>query len=486
MRLQLSTKTISQSTSDYIVLPIYEGVAFNLVKDETLSHFFKSNPKFGKRYETFTLYLKSYKLLLVGLGKKEKVDFETIQNWAGTGVKTLLSKAKEISLVLPRDSGLNAEKIGEAISIGSELASHDPSAQFKSEREKSTLSSIELLVERAEKGFQDGIKKGLIIADAINQARLLGDLPSNIMTPSYFLTEAKKIAKENKLKITIIDERRALKMGMGGFVAVAQGSDEPSYMIALEYTGNLRSKDIWAIVGKGVTFDSGGISIKMGNGMDEMKYDCAGATIALATVKAVSKLNLRVNLVAIMAMTENLPSGKALKPGDILKTYSGKTAEILNTDAEGRVLLLDAVSFAQKDFEASKVIDLATLTGAIIVALGDFVSGVFSNNDELAQKIVNLGLSIGEKFWQLPMIEDYNELIKSDIADITNIGHGGSMPGAAGAITGAKFIEAGINEKIPWVHIDIAGTAWDKKTKPYRGAGATGVGVKTLIELLSS
>lgn len=304
------------------------------------------------------------------------------------------------------------------------------------------------------------------------------------MTPTYFLTEVKRLSKETKLKLTVLNEVQAKRKGMGAFVGVAQGSDEPSYMIALEYTGNLRSKDKWGVVGKGITFDTGGISIKPSSAMGEMKYDMCGAATALATIVAIAKLKLPVNVVSVMAVTENLPGGKAQRPGDIVTTYSGKTAEVIDTDAEGRLVLIDAVAYAQKDFKANKVIDLATLTGAIIIALGDYITGAFSNDPDFVNQIVKVGAEVGEKYWEMPMDEEFDEMIKGDFADIVNLGHGGSHRSAAGSTTGAKFIQAGIKEGTPWIHLDIAGTAWDMKPKPFRGVGATGVGVKTLVKLI--
>jgi leucyl aminopeptidase len=342
-----------------------------------------------------------------------------------------------------------------------------------------------LVVERAERGFQDGIKKGEIIVGSINLVRQLGDMPANELTPTIFLNEAKKIAKESKLKITVLTESQAKRKGMGAFCGVAQGSDEPSFMIALEYQGDIRSKDKWGLIGKGITFDTGGINVKPGSYQNfEMKYDMCGAAAVMASIQAIAKLKLKTNVVAVMAVTENLISGKAQRPGDIVKTYSGKTAEVLNTDAEGRLVLIDALAYAQKDFKATKLIDVATLTGAIIVALGDHITGTFSNNEEFSNQLKEAGKRVGERYWPLPMDEDFDEMIKGDFGDIINIGVGGSMPGAAGSITGAKFIEAGVENDNPWIHLDIAGTAWDMKPRPYRGVGATGVGVKTLVELI--
>ncbi|MDO8503420.1 MAG: leucyl aminopeptidase [bacterium] len=483
MRIQIVRKALSSVKADVLVVPVFPPAKTDF-KDETVKDFLGDNPKFGKLYETQLLYGSKQKILLVGAGEKDKLDFERLQNWVGTAVKSFLTQAKEIVIIIP-SLELPEERIGEAIALGANIALREPAKEYKSEKQAGTkLDLVRVLVSGNEKAFQDGIKNGTVLADAVNMARALGDMPPNVMTPTYFLEVVRRIAGENKLKLTVIDERQAKKMGMGAFVAVSGGSEEPSYMIALEYPGDLSSKEKWGLVGKGVTFDSGGISIKKGEGMHEMKYDMCGAAAVLGAMEAVAKLGIKTNVVGIMVVTENLPSGRSFRPGDIVKTYSGKTAEILNTDAEGRLLLADGLAWVQKEFKATKLVDLATLTGAIIVALGDFITGVFGNNSKFTQDLVMAGARVGEKFWKLPMDEVYDEMIESDFADITNIGHGGSMPGAAGAITGAKFVEAVIRDDRPWVHLDIAGTAWDMKAKPYRGVGATGVGIKTLVELL--
>jgi leucyl aminopeptidase len=485
MKIQLVTKPFSEIRSDCMVLPIAEGET-NSYPQPVVKEFLKTEPKFGKLYESQILFENGQKIMLLGMGKVEKYNFAKLQNWVGTAVKQNSKKTKLISISLPKLDNLTADQIGEAAAIGAEIALLDPAEDYKSEHEKSTLTGIELVVERADRGLQDGIKKGQLIAEGMNLVRRLGDMPANDMTPTYFLNEAKRVAKENKLKITILNELQAKKKGMGAFVGVAQGSEEPSYMIALEYAGNIRTKEKWGLVGKGITFDTGGLSLKPAAAMLGMKYDMVGAATALASIATLAKLKSKVNVVAVMAVTENLPNGRALKPNDIVKTYSGKTAEILNTDAEGRLVLIDAVAYAQKDFNANKIIDLATLTGAMIVALGDNITGVFSNNEEFANQLIEAGKLVGERHWPFPMDEDFNEMIKSDFADITNIGHGGSHPSAAGSITGAKFIEAGIENDTPWIHLDIAGTADDMKPKQYRGVGATGVEVKTLIQLINS
>lgn len=484
MKIQLAIKPLTEIQDSVLVLPIFEDeqkdYGINLIKQ-----FLADNPKFGKPFENQMLYSQNTKILLIGAGKKDKFNFIEMQNLAGAVVRKLLRKAKSASIVLPQASHLNESDRTYAAALGIEIASYDPTKEFKSKHEAPTLQSVELLVDRAERGLQEGLKKGQIMAESINSTRRLGDLPANIMNPTYMLNEAKKIAKDNKLKLTILDEKQAKKKGMGAFTGVAQGSDEPSYMIALEYRGDIKARDKYAFVGKGITFDSGGISIKPSSSMGEMKYDMAGAAAVMNSIAAIAKLNLKVNVVAIMAVTENLPGGRAQRPGDIVKTYAGKFAEVVDTDAEGRLVLIDAVTYAQKDFKANKIIDLATLTGAIIVSLGDHITGAFGNNTDFTERFMEVAEKYGERMWEFPMYEEFNEMIKSDLADISNLGHGGSHRSAAGSITAAKFIEAGVEEGTDWVHLDIAGTAWDMKPKPFRGSGATGVGVKSLVELVS-
>lgn len=485
MKIQLVTKPFSDLKGETLILPMFEGfqVDFNFPE---VKAFLKFNPKFGKSNEIQFLVSQDQKLLLVGAGKQSDFSYGKLQDWAGTGVKTLLSKTDNISLVLPTTPDLSFEQAAEAVAIGTQIATHDLALEYKSEKEPNKLKNLQIVVEKNDRAYSEGLKRGQVLAESINLAKRLGDLPPNVMTPSYFLKAATDVAKGSKLKLTVIDEPKAKKMGLAAFGAIAAGSDQPSFMIALEYLGNIKSKEKWGLVGKGVTFDSGGISIKPGNGMHEMKYDMCGAAVVLAVMQIIARLGLRVNAIGVCAVTENLLSGKAVKPGDIIKSYSGKTAEILNTDAEGRVVLIDGLTLAQKDFKATKLIDLATLTGAMIVALGDYTTGVFGNDSKFAQSLIAAGAGVGEKFWEMPMGQEYDEMIKSDFADMTNIGHGGSMPGAAGAIAGAKFIQQVIEDGRPWLHLDIAGTAWDMKPKPFRGPGATGVGIKTLIELIDN
>lgn len=482
MKINLALKLDKQTST--VVIPVFEKQKPKF-QSELVTQFLKDNPDFGKPNQTQLLYESKQKILLVGVGKSDKFNFESAQNFGGTLVRSLLNKTESASILIESlVANVVMNELVEAVVLGADLANHDPSKLFKSERDKSKLLSLTIICSPTDAN-KKALIKARIMAEAINDAKMLGDMPPNLMTPTYFLNQAKKLAKEHKLKIKVIDEKQAKLKGMGAFIGVAQGSEEPSYIIAIEYQGNPKSKEKWGLVGKGITLDTGGISIKPAGGIPEMKYDMMGAATVLATVEAAARLKLKANIVGVMCLTENMPGGRAQRPGDIVKTYSGKTAEILNTDAEGRLVLVDGLSLAQKDYKATKLIDLATLTGAIVVALGDFYTGVFGNDPKFTQQLISTGAAVGEKYWELPMSEEYNEMIKGEWADISNIGHGGSMPGAAGAITGAKFIESVIEKNTPWIHLDIAGTAWETKSKPYRGAGATGVGVKTLVKLIS-
>jgi len=303
--------------------------------------------------------------------------------------------------------------------------------------------------------------------------------PSNCMTPMRMSEVAKEIADKYALKFKAFDSEDMKSMGMGGLLGVAKGSNEPPKLITLSYKGDEQSDSAIGFIGKGVTFDSGGISLKPSERMEEMKDDMAGGAAVMAALKAIAELKPKVNVTVIVPATENLPSGTALKPGDILKAMNGKTIEVINTDAEGRLILADALSYAVKQ-KLSPLVDLATLTGACRVALGTGYSGVFSNNQQLTDKVLGAAAKTGEKLWQMPVPEEYKEQIKSEIADIKNTGDR-----YGGAITAALFLAEFVGDT-PWVHLDIAGPASSNKESGYIVKGATGVGVRTLVELALS
>lgn len=323
---------------------------------------------------------------------------------------------------------------------------------------------------------EQAIQEGLAIANGMNLTKDLGNLPGNVCTPQYLADTAKDLTKKHKkLKLKVLEEPQMEKMGMGSLLSVSRGSKVPAKLIVLEYQGNPSQTEPYALVGKGVTFDAGGISIKPSAAMDEMKYDMQGAGSVLGTVATIAELDLAINLVALIPATENLPGGQATKPGDIVTSMSGKTIEILNTDAEGRLILCDALTYCQKEFKPKLIIDVATLTGAMVVSLGHNLTGIFSNQDSLAQELVTAGQDSYDRAWHMPMLPEYHEELKSNFADLANIGsrYGGS-------ITAACFLAEFIENDVPWAHLDIAGTAWNSGQEK----GATGRPVALLSQFL--
>lgn len=332
------------------------------------------------------------------------------------------------------------------------------------------------------KQVQDGIDKGIAIGHAINQARYWCDMPPSRLTPTILADDAEKIAKKYGLKATVFKQKEIIKMGMGGIEGVSRGSVEECKLAILEYKTTKKNAPTLAIVGKGITFDSGGLSLKPAQAMETMKDDMAGAAVVLATMQVIAQFKPDINVIALTPISENMPSGSALKPGDVIKFYNGKTAEVKNTDAEGRLVLADALSYAIKNYKLDAIIDVATLTGACAHALGPFYCGLFSQHEELTQKVIKASEQSGDRVCRLPMDNDYRPAIFSDIADISNIG---SPKYNAGAITAAFFLQNFVGN-VPWVHLDIAGPAFGMPDMSYLRPGATGFGIRLLTDLIMS
>ncbi len=438
----------------------------------------------GELFECRLFYtqgpLPAKRVLLTGLGKKGEFDLE---KWRGAASKAgqfiRNSGMKQFVCPVKGFDSLSEEELAESFVTGLLLGVYQFN-EFKTlERDKiKEIAEAILLGEKDEeiKSIRDGLRTGEIISEAVNMARDLVNGPSNQVTPTVLAEKAQLIAKEHGMGVQVFEVSQAEAMGMGAFVAVAKGSQEPGKFIVLEYNQG-KGLDTIALVGKGITFDSGGISIKPSENMDRMKDDMSGAAAVLATLQAASKLQLPFHLVGIMPTTENLPSGKAYKPGDILKTLSGQTVEVISTDAEGRLILSDALTYSLK-YQPKAIIDLATLTGACVIALGDYVIGLFGNDGSFLRRIEEASVKAGEKTWRLPLWDEYSEYLKSDVADFKNVG-----TRAAGAIIGAIFLSKFV-EKTPWVHLDIAGPASIDKERPYIPRGGTGVGVRLLVQLL--
>lgn len=353
--------------------------------------------------------------------------------------------------------------------------------KYKTKREKDetpVLSEL-VFVTPSVKESQEAFDQLSAIAGGNHLTRLVVSEPPNVVYPEIMAKYAKELKKIG-VKVQVLGEKEMQKLGFGALLGVGQGSIRESQLVIMQWMGDKRGSKPIAVVGKGITFDTGGISIKPSNGMEEMKYDMAGSGVVLGLMKSLAMRKAKVNVVGVMALAENMPSGSAQRPSDVVKSLSGQTIEVLNTDAEGRLVLADALWYTQEKFKPQYMIDLATLTGAITVALGQEYAGLFSNNDKLSEMLTTAGESVGEPLWRLPMGKAYDKDINSDVADVKNIGSGRG----AGSITAAQFLQRFVNNT-PWAHLDIAGMAWDKASKPLTGKGATGYGVRLLNEFFA-
>jgi leucyl aminopeptidase len=424
--------------------------------------------------------LKARRLLLVGVGEASDYKPASVSQMAGTAVRSLRSKNVKSIAVLPRASGDASETAANAVQ-GAYIALFDPDKYRTVEKEEKKIDRLVVVIEGADEGaLQQGIRAGAIIGESVNFTRDLANEPGAYMTPTDMAERAREIASEFGLSVDVLDEARMEQEGMGSLLSVARGSEQPAKLIILKYTPATppsNNKELLAFVGKGVTFDSGGISLKPGENMELMKYDMTGGATVLGAMRAIAQLKPPIPILGVAPCTENLPSGKATKPGDVVKAMTGKTIEIINTDAEGRLILADAIAYAKK-LGATKVIDMATLTGAVSVALGDVNTAVLGTDQALIDEIIAAGREVGEKFWQLPLDKEYSKQIKSDIADIKNVGGR-----KAGTITAAAFLKE-FADGISWAHLDIAGTAWGDDAKPYRSKGPTGIAVRTLLRIV--
>ena len=422
------------------------------------------------------------RILLAGLGGKENMTKDTIRAVTGKIVqKAQEYNLKKISIIAPpsfiSDQSSSVVQIIEGFKMS--LYRFD---RFKSEKTNNPLD-LTIIVSKSNKILQT-VKTSEIIADAVVFTKSIANLPPNECTPNTLADFAKIISKKNKMKCNIISKLELKKKGFGGITAVGQGSKNEPKLIILEHNNGKRNEKPIVLVGKAVTFDTGGISLKPGEKMDEMKFDKCGGCTVLGIMKAVSELKLPINVVGIIPSVENMPGGESYRPGDIIKLYSGKTAEILNTDAEGRLILSDALSYGEKHYSPKAIIDFATLTGACIVALGTNVAGIVSSNERLTKKINESSKKTMEEIWELPLTQDFMDMIKSDVADMKNVGIGR----AAGTITAAAFLRNSIGNT-PWIHFDIAGVAWTQiatKEKSYNPKGATGFGVRLIVNYLQN
>jgi leucyl aminopeptidase len=415
------------------------------------------------------------RVALVGLGKYKKFTSDIGRQAAGSAAGLAIKyKAAKCALVA-FDSAIPEEELVQALAEGLILGSYKFTEYKKPEDDAVELKSAVIL------GAVDqgGLNRGNAVGSAVCLARDLQNHPANVMTPGRLSEEAKKIAKSGGMDLKIFDRDEFTKLGMLAFAGVAQGSSEPPKFILLEYKGGKTGDAPFALVGKGLTFDSGGISLKPGAAMDEMKFDMSGSATVLGIMHAIAELKPSINVVAAIPSTENMPGGSAQRPGDIVKAYNGKTIEILNTDAEGRLILADALAYVVDKYKPAGMLDFATLTGAVLIALGHKASGLMGNNDDLINEVKGASDKTGERVWQLPLWEEYTEDIKSKIADIKNLGE----QRLAGTVAGGVFLKEFVGDT-PWAHLDIAGTAWQGKDQPYVPAGGSGVAVRLVTSLI--
>jgi leucyl aminopeptidase len=495
MQITLETKSFAALETEALVTYVFEigdptqGLAAELDKltGGLLGRLAKSGELTGKSLEMTMFHgpagMKAARLLLVGAGKRDQFNNVTLRKVVGAALRYLKSRSVHNFAFLVREGDateVNAQAIAES-AIAADFETDKYKTDKKNDKFIDALSVAGYGA--AEKGAgEKGIARGRIIAEAQNFTRDLVNEPSNKLTPSILAEKAIVMAKEAGLTIDVLDEKKIAELKMGALLSVAQGSIEPPRMIVITYTpANVKpGAPVVGLVGKAVTFDTGGISIKPADGMEKMKYDMAGGATMLGIMKALAALKPDVKVICVVPATENMPGGRAQKPGDIQTAMSGKTIEVLNTDAEGRLILADGVHYA-KQLGATHLVDAATLTGAIVVALANINVGVFGSDQAWTDKLLASAKAAGEKMWQLPMDDEYREFIKGSFADIQNIGSGKG----GGSITGAWFIREFAGDT-PWIHLDIAGTSWNDDAKPWLVKGPTGVALRTLVHLVTS
>jgi leucyl aminopeptidase len=442
----------------------------------------KSGELTGKAAEMTLLHrppgLAAARLLLVGAGKPDKFTHADLRRLAGAALRHLKSRGVKRFAFLARESHRDAAA-AQAATEGLLLADFEPDKYKTEKKNDKHVDSVALTGWDAAEA-QRGVERGRIAAESQNFARELINEPSNKMTPSILAERAEAMARQMGLGVEILDEKRIAELKMGALLSVAQGSVEPPRVIVLTYTPQQPKPNapVLGLVGKAVTFDTGGISIKPSEGMEKMKYDMAGGATMISVMRALSILKPPLKVIAVVPATENMPGGRAQKPGDIQIAMSGKSIEVVNTDAEGRLILADGIHYTKK-LGATHLVDAATLTGAIVVALANVNVGVFGSNQAFTDRLLASARATGEKMWPMPLDDDYREFIKGHMADIQNIGSGKG----GGAITGAMFLKE-FAEDTPWIHLDIAGTAWLDDNKPWMAKGASGVAVRTLIDLV--
>ncbi len=490
MEFGIKVATLDKQRGSCVVVGVFESGKMtdaakevDRISDGYLKDIVSQGDMEGKASTALLLHkipnLQCKRILLVGLGKEQEFKDHAFINATQTALRALHNTgATDCAFFLsdiPVPERDSAWKVMQLAKLAVESNYRFDKLKSSPEENTKALRKITICIgDRADlPASKEALKQGAAIAHGMNLTKDLGNLAPNICTPTYLAEQAKELAKTYKLKVTVLDKKEMEKLGMGALLAVARGSHQPAKLIVLQYQGKGKKEKPVVLVGKGVTFDTGGISLKPAAEMDEMKYDMSGAASVFGTLKAVAEMNLPINVVGIIPATENMPGGSATKPGDVVTSMSGQTIEILNTDAEGRLILCDALTYAER-FDPKAVIDIATLTGACVIALGNVATGLMSNNEELSQALIGAGEYASDRVWPLPLWDDYQDLLKSNFADMANIGGR-----AGGTITAACFLSR-YTKKFHWAHLDIAGTAW----KSGKEKGSTGRPVPLLTNFL--
>jgi leucyl aminopeptidase len=501
MEIAVKAGQIQQEEAELIVVNLFAGVKTpagatgavdkalgGLITDLIASGDFK-----GKLNELAVLYAQgavpAKRVMIVGLGKEEEFDLDKVRDAAGSVARRARQLGVRTYSTIVHgggQTGLSVEMASQAVVEGTVLALYKflkhKSSSDEEEPEIEQLTLVEFDADKLSQ-VEAGARVGQVTAESACLARDLINHPSNVVTPTMLAETARQLAEEHSLRCQVLDEEQMAELGMGALLGVARGTQEPARFIILEHNAGRQDLDTIVLVGKGLTFDSGGISIKASEGMEEMKTDMAGGAVVLATLRAIGILDLPLHVVGLVPATENLPGGRAYKPGDVLQSLSGQTIEVISTDAEGRLILADALAYAQR-YEPKAVVDLATLTGACVVALGHMASGLMGTDAELVARLKRASQTTAELAWELPLLRDYYRQIKSEVADVKNVG---GRPG--GAVTAGAFLSK-FAQGQPWAHLDIAGTTWIESDKiyPLRSylptPGATGAGVRLLVQFL--
>jgi len=497
MKITVSTQSLDRQAAQVVAVTLTEGTTlpawsrgWPAAVRQAVERLVKAKDATGKLNELVAVPapagLKAGWLYVVGIGKAAELTADRLRQAAATTARRAQAQ-RRATLALQVGGvglrGLTAEIAGQAVTEGVRLGTYK-FTEFKSLKpeERVALGAVTLVVDRgvSSAALSTGVARGTVIAGAVAFSRDLINCPSNLKAPQAIAARVQAMARRAGISCRVYQKAALAKLKMNAILAVGQGSVRPPTFVVLEYTGpGAKAKAPLVLVGKGITFDSGGISIKPSEKMDQMKYDMSGGAAVAGALQAIAGLRLPVRVVGLIPFSENLPSGSAQRPGDIIRTFGGKTVEVLNTDAEGRLVLADALGYAQR-YKPAAVVDLATLTGACVVALGHYASGLLSTHAGLTQRVREAAERTHERVWELPLWPEYSEHVKSDVADLKNIGDSG-----AGTITAAAFLKEFAGD-VPWVHLDIAGVAWAEKDQAYLVKGGTGFGVRLLTELAAS